>query len=135
MGQSRAERNLQRILWRNNPEQRNLQRILWRKHKDEAVKSYTLNTVTYGTASAPFLAVRCLKQLAFENEVKYPEASRIISSDFYVDDMITGGETFESTLSITHHKLRLLRGRYDNRRRNHKLRLLRGRYDNRRRNL
>ncbi|GFS56538.1 DUF1758 domain-containing protein [Trichonephila clavipes] len=38
--------------------QRPLQRILWKGDVNEPVKVYQLNTVTYGTASAPFLAMR-----------------------------------------------------------------------------
>jgi len=40
---------------------RNLQRILWRDKQE--IKEYRLNTVTYGLACAPFLAIRTLRQL------------------------------------------------------------------------
>ncbi|KAK9721862.1 hypothetical protein QE152_g19986 [Popillia japonica] len=40
--------------------QRRLQRILWRDEPTQKVKTYELNTVTYGTASASYLATRCL---------------------------------------------------------------------------
>ena len=43
---------------------RNLQRILWRRSANEPLRTYGLSTVTYGTASAPYLATRCLQQLA-----------------------------------------------------------------------
>jgi len=43
-----------------HPEGRCLQRILWRKTHDQTITTYELNTVRYGTASAPFLATRCL---------------------------------------------------------------------------
>lgn len=39
---------------------RPLQMILWREREDLPIKIYELNTVTYGTASAPFLSTRCL---------------------------------------------------------------------------
>lgn len=68
--------------------QRDLQLILWRDDPSEPVGIYRLNTVTYGTASAPYLSCRCLKQLA--SECTDPEIRRIINEDFYVDDMITG---------------------------------------------
>lgn len=73
------------------PEHRDLQRILWRKSTSEPVKAYRLNTVTYRTAPAPFLAVRCLYQLAEDCKDMHPEASDIIKRDFYVDDLLTGG--------------------------------------------
>lgn len=46
-----------------NPDQRHLQKILWRKSPGEALKEYSLNTITYGTASAPYLAIRTLFQM------------------------------------------------------------------------
>ncbi|XP_055543764.1 uncharacterized protein LOC129729277 [Wyeomyia smithii] len=69
---------------------RQLLLILWRFSQEEAVNTYRLNTVTYGTCSAPFAATRCLQQLAIENEERYPEASNVIKTDFYMDDVLTG---------------------------------------------
>ncbi|XP_030755482.1 uncharacterized protein LOC115881899 [Sitophilus oryzae] len=80
--------------------QRHLQSILWRKNADEPLKAYTLNTVTYGTSCAPFLAVRCLHQLALENQKRNPKISNVIKEDFYVDDLISGGDTIEDVLQI-----------------------------------
>ncbi|XP_047543174.1 uncharacterized protein LOC125075505 [Vanessa atalanta] len=37
--------------------QRDLQLILWRSNPDAPIESYRLNTVTYGTTSAPFLSI------------------------------------------------------------------------------
>ncbi|XP_039763940.1 uncharacterized protein LOC120636501 [Pararge aegeria] len=71
-------------------EQRDLQLILWRDDPTQPLSIYRLNTVTYGTASAPCLSVRCLKQLA--NDSTNADVRRIINEDFYVDDMITGSD-------------------------------------------
>ncbi|XP_018375208.1 PREDICTED: uncharacterized protein LOC108768973 [Trachymyrmex cornetzi] len=76
------------ILLQSN--QRDLQRILWKKHSG-TVQTFRLNTVTYGLASAPFLAIRCLYQLALECQTNMPKISETIKRDFYVDDLITGG--------------------------------------------
>lgn len=67
-----------------------LQCIFWRSNPDEDLCVYNLTTVTYGTSSAPYLAVRCLEQLAQENRDKFPKAATAISHDFYVDDFISG---------------------------------------------
>ncbi|XP_043471734.1 uncharacterized protein LOC122504616 [Leptopilina heterotoma] len=40
------------------------QKILWRSNPEEPIKIYSLNRVTFGTASAPYLAIRTLHQLA-----------------------------------------------------------------------
>lgn len=93
-----------------NDDQRDLQRILWRENLNEPVTHYRLNTVTYGTASASFLAIRTLHQLAYENSEAYPEASKIILEDFYVDDLITGANTLEKMLKIKSEISHILEG-------------------------
>lgn len=81
-----------------HPEDRNLQLIVWRNSPSEPVKAYKLNTVTYGTASAPFLATRCLKQIGLECEDT--TIGEIIIHDFYVDDLVTGADSLEEVLII-----------------------------------
>ncbi|XP_052746235.1 uncharacterized protein LOC112051537 [Bicyclus anynana] len=78
--------------------QRDLQLILWRDDPTQALGVYRLNTVTYGTASAPFLSVRCLKQLAIEST--NDEVRRIINEDFYVDDLITGSDEKQKLIKL-----------------------------------
>lgn len=80
--------------------QRSLQKIFWRSSPEEDIAEYTLNTVTYGTKSAPFLAVRCLNQLGLENMEKYPNAAKIILHHFYVDDMLTGAATTAEAIQV-----------------------------------
>lgn len=53
---------------------------------------YRLLTVTYGTAAAPFLANRVLKQLALDEGMKYPLAVSILKDNVYVDDLMFGAE-------------------------------------------
>ncbi|XP_072395159.1 uncharacterized protein [Diabrotica undecimpunctata] len=81
-------------------EHRNLQRILWRFNREEPIQTYVLNTVTYGTACASFLSIRCLHQTALDNLDIYPEASKTILKDFYVDDLLTGGDTIENVRNL-----------------------------------
>jgi hypothetical protein len=76
-----------------HPDHQKFQRILWRNNKSEPMSEYALKTVTYGTAAAPFLAIRTLKQLAKDEEIQHPEASQILSNDFYVDDCLSGCRT------------------------------------------
>lgn len=82
------------------PEQRRLQCILWRNEKTQQLETFQLNTVTFGVASSPYLATRCLRQLAEDFESSHPQASRIIRDDFYVDDLQTGGQTEEEVIRI-----------------------------------
>ena len=79
---------------------RDLQRIIWRFDSSEDVKKYTLNTVTYGTAPAAFLAVRALHQTAYDNINNFSKEWKIILKDFYVDDLLTGASTIEEVKSL-----------------------------------
>lgn len=81
-----------------DPSQRNFQLILWRDDDRKPIETLQLNTVTYGTASAPFLSTRCLFQLA--NECPDPQVSEVIKRDFYVDDLLTGASTVDDLAHI-----------------------------------
>ncbi|XP_076301576.1 uncharacterized protein LOC143219529 [Lasioglossum baleicum] len=70
------------------PEDRAFQRILWRD-PNEDIKTYELTTATFGLAPAPYLAIRCLHQLANDEERDFPEAAARIKQDLYVDDLLT----------------------------------------------
>ncbi|XP_072400634.1 uncharacterized protein [Diabrotica undecimpunctata] len=80
--------------------QRNLQKILWRFNANDSILVYTLNTVTYGLASASFLAIRSLQEVAHRNMNSFPKISNIILHDFYVDDLLTGAETVNEIIQI-----------------------------------
>lgn len=69
---------------------RNLQRICFRESPDQPLQDYKLCTVTYGTKSASFLATNCLMQLS--RQTNDSVLQRIISEDFYVDDLLSGGQ-------------------------------------------
>ncbi|XP_066248814.1 uncharacterized protein [Euwallacea similis] len=45
-------------------DERNLQRIVWRDTPNEEIKHFQLNTVTYGTASASYLSTQCLLEIS-----------------------------------------------------------------------
>lgn len=82
------------------PEQRQLQRILWRENIDDELGVYELNTVTYGTAAASYLAIRSLYQLGIEIREVMPDIAKIIERDFYVDDLLTGADSIEEASRI-----------------------------------
>ncbi|XP_055633775.1 uncharacterized protein LOC129774102 [Toxorhynchites rutilus septentrionalis] len=75
------------------------QRIFWRSSSSEPVRMYEL-TVTYGTASAPYLATRVFKQLANDEEQNYPLASRATLVDFYMDDFVSGTSTIYEAIEL-----------------------------------
>ncbi|XP_068987481.1 uncharacterized protein [Bombus flavifrons] len=90
------------------PEDRKYQLILWRNSNGE-VDTYQLNTVTFGLSAAPYLALRCLKQLAEDEGHRFPRAAAVVQRDFYVDDALTGADTKEELLSVRHELTDLLR--------------------------
>ncbi|UYV78853.1 hypothetical protein LAZ67_17000006, partial [Cordylochernes scorpioides] len=79
-----------------HPEDTPYQRIIWRDESGQGLKEYELKPLTYGTSCAPFLAIRVLKQLAHDEQIRFPTAEAILKSDFYVDDLLTGCETVEN---------------------------------------
>ncbi|XP_073967015.1 uncharacterized protein [Choristoneura fumiferana] len=77
---------------------RDLQVILWREDEHLPIRALTLNTVTYGFASASFLAARCLWQLG--EECNDPNIKAVMQNDFYCDDLLTGSDTESELLHI-----------------------------------
>jgi len=67
-----------------------------------------LLTVTYGTKPAPFLATKCLHQLAELEKANYPQAAKVVSRDFYMDDLLTGGNTKAEVMKLKREVTELL---------------------------
>jgi len=73
-----------------DPAEADFQRILWRPTSESPLQQYRLLTVTYGLASAPYLATRVLKQLAIDDGHLFPAAVPIMENSIYVDDTLFG---------------------------------------------
>lgn len=69
-----------------------LQRVVWRDNPEKEIESYKLLTVTFGTAAAPYLAVKTLMKVADDEGEKHPSAAAAIKECFYMDDLMTGHE-------------------------------------------
>ncbi|XP_054721263.1 uncharacterized protein LOC129231040 [Uloborus diversus] len=74
------------------------QQIVWRYNAEDKIQTYRLKTVTYGLASASFLATRCIKQIALDTP--NPKISRILQEDLYMDDLLSGSSNFSDAISI-----------------------------------
>ncbi|GJQ82739.1 hypothetical protein Trydic_g19748 [Trypoxylus dichotomus] len=70
-------------------DKRGYQRICWKLNPDEKLICCKLNTATYGTASALYLADKYLRQMAKEIRDCYRFLSKIVAKDFYIDDLVT----------------------------------------------
>ncbi|XP_065087476.1 uncharacterized protein LOC135709181 [Ochlerotatus camptorhynchus] len=64
------------------------------------METYELQTVTYGTASAPFLATRVLIQLADDEGHHFPLAAKALKKDVYVNDLFSGGNNAAEVIEL-----------------------------------
>ncbi|XP_055619069.1 uncharacterized protein LOC129764228 [Toxorhynchites rutilus septentrionalis] len=83
-----------------HPTDQPLQRIYWRDTRDSPLRIYQLQTLTYGTNSASFLATRVLQQLSHDEGAKFPLAVPVLQKDFYMDDMLTGSHDISKLKEI-----------------------------------
>ncbi|XP_055589848.1 uncharacterized protein LOC129742029 [Uranotaenia lowii] len=61
---------------------------------------YSQIMLTYGTACAPYLSTRCLKQLAYDHMMINKHVASKISTDFYMDDLISGDQTDDAAIDL-----------------------------------
>lgn len=91
-----------------HPSQRDLLRILWKENINSPVQICRLKTITYGTANAPYLATRTLRQLALDEHENLPLASSVALTDFYIDDILSGESSLEKTKLLQAQLIELL---------------------------
>lgn len=72
---------------------------MWREHDTEPISIYELKTLTYGTASALYIATRCLNYLAEINRDNFPLGAEAIINNFYVDNLLTGANSIEEAIT------------------------------------
>ncbi|CAG9137936.1 unnamed protein product [Plutella xylostella] len=100
-------------------EDADFQRVLWRQNTStsDEVKDYRLLTVTFGTASAPYLAVKTLMQIADDegeeqlrttNQSYAASATKMIREDFYVDDLLSGCDTVQEAIATSQQLITIL---------------------------
>lgn len=90
-------------------EHRKFQYILWRSSPHQEMQTFQLNTVTYGMASAPYLAIRSLHYLADHHASQYTIGANIVKSSFYVDDLLCGADTLAELSRIKYEVTELLK--------------------------
>lgn len=90
------------------PAHQDYQRIVWRETTGEPVQHYRLKTVTYGTASAPYMAVKTMQKLAEDEKDAFPRAAEVVCNDFYVDDCLSGADTLVDAITLKEELLALM---------------------------
>ncbi|XP_025836105.1 uncharacterized protein LOC112906362 [Agrilus planipennis] len=90
------------------PSQTFLQNILWRDGPNQSLQCIELQTVTYGTKAAPFLATRVLSELGNKNLDNFPLAANTILNQCYVDDILSGAMDLDTLFDLRNQLIKLL---------------------------
>ena len=80
-------------------EERDFHRYLV-KGEDGHLQDWRMTRLTFGVTSSPFLAIQVLHQVASDHSNDFLTAASIISSQFYVDDVLTGADSLEEATHI-----------------------------------
>ena len=81
-------------------ENRHYHRFLWRENPTDPVIDYRMTRVTFGIASAAFLATNSVSRLAKENEARWPLAAKAVKESFYVDDGLPSVQTKQEAILL-----------------------------------
>lgn len=92
---------------RVHEDDRRYQRVLWRVN--EKIRTFQLNTLTFGVSSSAFLAIRVLQQLADDERLRYPKTAEILRKHIYVDDLMSGANTIAEARAIRDELITLLK--------------------------
>ncbi len=95
-----------------HPDDRHYQRVFW--YHDGKIRVFQLNTVTFGVSPAPFLAIKTIHKLADDESSSFPLGAEILKRDLYVDDLLTGADTYDKLEKIQSQVIQVLkRGGFD----------------------
>ena len=75
-------------------EDKDYHRLLWKDPNSEAIETFRMTRVTYGIASSSFHSIRPLQVLA--EETTNTKLRLSLTTDMYVDDLLTGCEDSEA---------------------------------------
>lgn len=89
-----------RQFWVHKDETKFLQ-ILWRDNSTDPLELLELQTVTFGTAAAPYMAIKGLHLIAETITKEHPNIAKSIKKCFYVDDYV---ESFDTTAEADERK-------------------------------
>ncbi|KAL4135124.1 hypothetical protein QTP88_006772 [Uroleucon formosanum] len=79
---------------------RKYQHIFWRESPHDRLQDYVLNTVTYVINCAPFLALRVLQSIAFEDCDNFELVRHALKCQTYVDDICVGADSEIQALEL-----------------------------------
>lgn len=82
--------------------------MVWRESRTQPLKCLELDTVTYGTKSAPYLACRTMLDLADRHTHTHKLAADCIKSSGYIDDYLHGAQTLDECKQLCSELIDLL---------------------------
>ena len=78
-------------------------RYLWRDLKSEdPPRVYRLQRLAFGVNSSPFLAIATVQSHARKCSEEFPDASREVLSNMYVDDCLSSADDVKATVELQH---------------------------------
>lgn len=86
-----------------------LQRIVWQPPGSETINHYELLTLTYGKSCSPFLVIRTLRKLAADEAQTFPDASKALLKNIYVDDLFVGAPDEASAFDLQEQLINILK--------------------------
>ena len=84
------------------------QGLVWREEITAIIRDFVALTVTYGTSSAPYLAMMAIIQLAKDGKLSHPLASRILDERIYIDDIFLSADDEEQAIQQRNQLIDLL---------------------------
>ncbi|GFW38427.1 uncharacterized protein TNCV_1332801 [Trichonephila clavipes] len=81
-------------------------RFLWSDnkpcvHKRPKLQVYHFNRVNFGVSSSPFLLAATIRHHIEKYKHEFPDTVELLDRNFYVDDLISGGNEFEEALQTS----------------------------------
>ncbi|GFW01168.1 integrase catalytic domain-containing protein [Trichonephila clavipes] len=81
-------------------------RFLWSDdepcvHKRPKLQVYRFNRVNFGVSSSPFLLAATIRHHIEKYKHEFPDTIELLDRNFYVDDLISGGNEFEEALQTS----------------------------------
>ncbi|GFX01746.1 DUF1758 domain-containing protein [Trichonephila clavipes] len=81
-------------------------RFLWSDdepcvHKKPKLQVYCFNRVNFGVSSSPFLLAATIRHHIEKYKHEFPDTVELLVRNFYIDDLISGGNEFEKALQTS----------------------------------
>ncbi|XP_055612596.1 uncharacterized protein LOC129759214 [Uranotaenia lowii] len=82
-------------------EDKHFQRFLWRKSPEEPIGTYVMDVATFGASCSPCSALFIKNKNALAHASEFPEASKSIVDNTYMDDWLVSVDTVEEAVRLS----------------------------------